>query len=90
MKLQIDTVKKTIVLEESVNLDEFFREIRSLLEPEELIEYTMQVGFVQNLPPTITYPNYLWNPWNPYIPYNDPYKVTCSADPIDKNYNTTK
>lgn len=41
MKIQLDTKLKTITIEEKVNLDEFFKFIKTIL-PESWKQYTLQ------------------------------------------------
>lgn len=79
MKLQIDTENKTIKLDHSVNLEEFFDKVDALFPEDEWRDYTLEtdVAFpwtnpivIRDLQPPV-YPHpYPW--W-----INDPTYITC-------------
>jgi hypothetical protein len=93
MKLQIDTVEKTVTLTEDLSLYELLKELMMMF-PEEWKKYTIKPVTVYVTANPVIEPipyTYPWlPPWNPQTPYTDPYKVTCGTDPTDTNYNTTK
>ena len=70
MKLQLDTIAKTIKIEEKVNLGEFFNKLEELLPDLKWREYDLEVGTITNwnnpwiLPfyPDRYYPSYPY-PW---------------------------
>ena len=78
MKIQLDTINKTITIEEDVNLHDFYEEINSILPGGLWREFTLKVEKIKewNNPITIT-PNTPINPFrtiepNPYNPYTSP------------------
>lgn len=80
MKLQIDTEKKTIKIEEAVNLGAFYEVIKQLLPGWEL--YTLLPEVVTNwLNPIIIKPIYP-DPWplTPWQPYQ-PWYTYCDSQP---------
>lgn len=79
MKINIDSDKKVIILQESVNLQQFIEEVDELLG-EELGQYTLEVGSMIFSYPVV---NPYTPPFVPYTPVNPTYNptwVTCSTD----------
>lgn len=68
MKIQLDTINKTITIEEDVNLHEFYEQINSLLPGGLWRDFTLKVEKIKewNNPITVT-PH---TPINPFIPVN--------------------
>ena len=64
MKVQLDTVNKTIKVEENINLDEFITKVKLLLG-KDYKSFTLQTGTI-----TYWYNPITWTPYNPY--YQDP------------------
>jgi len=74
MKLQIDTSKKTIKLEESVKLDSLIKTLKQLFPNNEWKQFTLETNTVinnWNRPVVIeliktypTYPRYPWYDWS--------------------------
>ena len=74
MKIQIDTNKKVISVEEDVNLDEFFKALKRLfpnggwkeyaLKTETIINWFNPIIYERELSPHTPYP---WWPYNPII-----------------------
>ena len=104
MKIQLDTINKTITIEEDVNLHDFYEELNGLLPGGLWREFTLKVAKIRdwNNPITIT-PS---TPINPFIPidpnpspYTSPYPyypqvwyTTSNTDNISLNqgiYNIT-
>ena len=82
MKLQIDTFKKLITIEEQTNLSELFEAIQRLL-PDTWKEWNIQSAQIINLSQPIiikkypiwpTYPTYPTQPY-PWITYQGVYNV---------------
>lgn len=87
MKIQIDTVNKTLQIEEDVNLHDFIEQINGILPNGGWREYTLKVGVIEKFvnPITIT-PHTPINPYQPTgVPNTNPY------DPIPNQiwYGTT-
>ena len=75
MKLQIDTLAKTIKVDETVKIVELIKVIKKLL-PDEWQSYSLETGITFNWYNPI--PWYYNQPWTlPAAPAFDPYKVTC-------------
>ena len=74
MKIQLDTINKTITIEEDVNLHDFYEELNSLLPGGLWREFTLKVSKIKdwNDPITIT-PNIPINPFVPIDPNPSPY-----------------
>lgn len=81
MKIQLDTINKTITIEEDVNLHDFYEELNSLLPGGLWREFTLKVSKIKdwNDPITIT-PSRPINPLPPFdpnpnhtSPYTNPY-----------------
>ena len=70
MKIQLDTIQKTITIEEDVNLHDFYEQINSLLPSGLWREFTLKVTKITEWrdPITVT-PN---TPINPYQPIDVP------------------
>lgn len=75
MKLQIDTIEKTIRFEEVITLDELIKELEQLL-PNEWRAYKLIPTNIYYNSPTI-FPIYPTYPVYPLQPTYEPYKVTC-------------
>lgn len=80
MKIQLDTVNKTITIEEDVNLHDFYEQINAILPDGKWREFTLKVGKIVEWrePITIT-PN--TTPINPYGPFTTPQPNTYPYDP---------
>lgn len=70
MKLQIDTSKKTIKLEESVKLESLIKTLKQLFPNNEWKQFTLETNTVINnwnrpliIEPIKTYPTYPRYPW---------------------------
>lgn len=90
MKLQIDTVNKTIKVEGNVNLNELFEGLKKLLPEEEWKGFTLESGNIIEWINPITIPiipYYPTNPyvWPPYYPWTTSPIVTCA----DNSYTLT-
>lgn len=74
MKLQLDTKEKVIRLEESVNLGEFFENIKKLLHDGSWREYRLETNCTINWTTPIVireepvYPTYPWITYGPDAP----------------------
>ena len=96
MKIQLDTVNKTIKIEEDVNLHDFYEQINAILPDGKWREFTLKVDKIVEWkePITIT-PN--TTPINPYGPFTTPYPdtypdiwyvtTTCDSDEGIFNFN---
>lgn len=71
MKIQLDTVNKTIKIEEDVNLHDFYEQLNAILPDGKWREFTLKVDKIVEWrePITIT-PN--TTPINPYGPFTTP------------------
>lgn len=85
MKLQLDTKNKTITIEESIKLDEFFQMIKKLL-PDEWKQYRLEIKNIINWVNPIVIEKEKINPWITYIqpppfytnkPELNEYEITC-------------
>ena len=74
MKIQIDTVEKTIKIEEKVNLGELFSYMEQLFPDLKWREFDLEVGTIINWINPITFPVYP-QPFDPYYPWI----VTCDG-----------
>ena len=66
MKIQLDTVNKTIKIEEQVNIDEFIKVIKKLLPDNLWKEFSLETGVITywNYPYYIeTWPKHTQYPW---------------------------
>ncbi len=76
MKIQLDTVNKTIQIEEDVNLHDFYEQINGLLPGGLWRDFTLKVGkLVEWKEPYKVTPNTPFNPYNPLTnpnPYQSP------------------
>jgi hypothetical protein len=87
MKLQIDTIAKTIKIEESINASELFQLLNEMFPDSKWKEYlVIPVEVIHEWinPITIPWPAQPWvDPWVPSVPYpvlpwwNPPYVITC-------------
>jgi hypothetical protein len=67
MRIQLDTIKKTITIEEDVNLHEFYEELNAILPGGLWREFTLKVGEIRGWDiKTYTTPNSF--PPDPYPP----------------------
>lgn len=79
MKIQLDTINKTIQIEEDVNLHDFYEQINGLLPSGLWRDFTLKVGKIVEWRESITIkPN---TPFNPYNPPPNPYQ----SPPFDPN-----
>lgn len=83
IKAQIDTINKTIKIEEDINLDKLFKAVKVMFPEELWKQFTLKVNTIINWssPIIIEKP---YNPWNPYQPYGEPwitYKDTTGDIP---------
>ena len=84
MKIQLDTIQKTIKLESSVKLQELFDTLNKLLPGGQWAEFTLETNTIINWSNPIVI-----NPVTPWWerPYISPYwSVTCGTTPA----NTTQ
>jgi hypothetical protein len=82
MKIQIDTNKKIIKIQEPVNLEDFMQRIKKMIPADELDEYVIEASeFMVSIPytPTPVYPQY---PAWPITPTYEPYKITCCTTTV--------
>jgi hypothetical protein len=89
MKIQLDTVNKTITIEEDVNLHEFYEEINAILPSGLWREFTLKVGVIKKFINPIT-------PINPFVPldpnpspYTNPYPQIWYTTATDNSNSTT-
>jgi len=75
MKIQLDTINKTITIEEDVNLHDFYEEINSILPGGLWREFTLKVEKIKEWtnPITITPNTTPINPFTPIDPIPNPY-----------------
>lgn len=81
MKLSLDTIQKTITIEESVNLNEFYEMIKKLLPDDLWKDFKLETNVIQNWNSPIIikeYPIYPIYP-SPSLPYQPPYWITCQT-----------
>jgi hypothetical protein len=82
MKIQIDTVGKTLTIEEDVNLDEFYNEINTLLPGGLWREFTLKITKITEWKDPIVLPNTdPYNPFNTPGTGNPPYPTTPGTSP---------
>lgn len=81
MKIQLDTINKTITIEEDVNLHDFYEELNSLLPGGLWREFTLKVSRIKDWKNPITVTPH--TPINPFVPidpnpspYTTPYPPT--------------
>lgn len=77
MKIQLDTIRKTITIEEDVNLHDFYEQINDLLPSGLWREFTLKVTKIVEWREPIT-PH---TPINPYQPLTTP-NTTNPYDPL--------
>ena len=70
MKIQLDTVNKTITIEEDVNLHDFYEQLNSILPDGKWREFTLKVSKITEWRDPISIPN-TTQPYNP-LPYDNP------------------
>lgn len=79
MKIQLDTINKTITIEEDTNLHDFYEQLNSLLPNGLWREFTLKVNKIKDWDNPITInPNPQINPFVPFEPnpYGNPYPST--------------
>lgn len=92
MKIQLDTTNKEIVIEESVNLHEFYQTINNLLPGGEWRDFTLKIEKIVEWRDPINIPNPLTEPINPYSPLPDttnPYPLFPDTHRIWYDSNTS-
>jgi hypothetical protein len=72
MKIQLDTIRKTIKIEESINCNDFFNTLNSLLPNNAWKEFNLEVGIINN--------------WAEPIIIKEPYFVSISPGPQPSPY----
>lgn len=91
MKLQLDTVSKTIKIEESVKLDELFHTLEAMLPNDQWKEFTLDITYITNwASPVIIQPPIIWPQQPPANPYVQPWQIpqpwyTTCGDKVDLN-----
>lgn len=86
MKLQIDTDKKIIKIEEKVNLGEFIDKLYTLFPNEDYKEYSIEFIIINNYTNPIYEQPYI-NPWN-QPKYNN-FEVYCKTSNTINSVNLT-
>jgi hypothetical protein len=79
MKIKLDTINKTIKIEEEVNLHDFYEQLNALLPDGKWREYSLCVEVVRLVSPTPTTPIIpMQQPYYPPVvnPYNDNIRYT--------------
>ena len=92
MKIQLDTIDKTITIEEDVNLHDFYEQINSILPGGLWREFTLKVTKIVEWREPIT-PHTPINPYqpigvpntNPYDPLNTQIWYTTNSGDIELN-----
>jgi hypothetical protein len=96
MKIQLDTINKTITIEEDVNLHDFYEQINAILPDGRWREFTLMVSKIAEWrePITITTPQQPINPYgplttNPINPYGPFWyeTITCNSNEGVFNFN---
>lgn len=82
MKIQLDTINKTIKIEESIKLSDLVKELDALLPNRIWYEFKLEVGVITYWG---TYPRYIVNPCIPLDPYPwyQPKLVECGTSSSD-------
>lgn len=70
MKIQLDTINKTITIEEDVNLHDFYEQINTILPDGKWREFTLKVDKISKITNPITVTPH--TPINPYRPLTTP------------------
>lgn len=70
MKIQLDTIKKTITIEEDVNLHDFYEELNAILPGGLWREFTLKVGEIGN------WGIQTYRTPNSFPPYDSPFPPT--------------
>ncbi len=65
MKIRLDTKSKTITIEDSINLEEFFKTLKSFFPKDEWKEYKLEVKVIQNWNNPVYVPTII-DRWKPY------------------------
>lgn len=98
MKIQLDTIEKTLTIEEDVNLHDFYEQINALLPNGLWREFTLKVATITEWRDPINVPS--TQPYTP-PPYDNPnpspywpqiWYTTCGTDNFSLNngvYNIT-
>lgn len=73
MKIQLDTVNKTITIEEDVNLHDFYEQLNSILPDGKWREFTLKVSKITEWRDPINVPRIPTPPYNPGV---DPWTPT--------------
>jgi hypothetical protein len=90
MKIQLNTTRKTIKIEESINLNELYETLESLLPEGKWKEFELLIENIFNwkepinipyIPPFPNQPDTIL-PW-----WEAPYKITCDLNPGLYNIN---
>jgi hypothetical protein len=84
MKIQLDTINKTITIEEDVNLHDFYEELNSLLPSGLWREFTLKVAKITEWRNPITITPH--TPINPFIPIGVPNEVNPYTSPQPSFY----
>ena len=79
MRLQLDTKEKVIRLEESVNLAEFFENIKELLHDGSWREYRLETNCTINWATPIVVKEYPYRPTSPWITYGPDAPTTINS-----------
>ena len=79
MKLQLDTKEKVIRLEESVNLAEFFENIKELLHGGSWREYRLETNCIIKWATPIVVKEYPYQPTSPWITYGPDAPTTINS-----------
>lgn len=95
MKIQLDTINKTITIEEDVNLHDFYEQINAILPDGRWREFTLKVSKIVEWrePITITTPQQPINPYDTPTTNPSPYgpfwyeTITCSSNEGVFNFN---
>lgn len=88
MKVQLDTINKTITIEEDVNLHDFYEQINAILPDGKWREFTLKVGKIVEWrqPITITPDTTPINPYtNPYDPLGTQIWYATSTGDLELN-----
>lgn len=83
MKLQLDTVAKTIRLEEATILGEFFAAIDLMFPDDAWKEFKIETNTIINWSRPVVI-----NPFTPYVPWNQPWYVCTTSGTSCANANS--
>jgi hypothetical protein len=76
MKIQIDTEKKVIKIEDTIKLTDLFDSLEKLFPKDEWKEYSLETGTVINWSSPIVWRDYITPGWRTRW-YPNYYEVTC-------------